>query len=149
MRWQNSRRHGDILVFRLLSPASRWQPGPGHGVRTAFRNDEREWTESLDLSALLRDALLARGQAAALARDGWVTLSDGLWLLPQILSYSRAEDGSVRTSSTIEVAHAGLLPQGVFEYQHSGGETTEQALTRGVRPVGAGRSGCVPGCAGR
>jgi hypothetical protein len=106
-------------------------PGQGTAFALAFRNDEREWTESLDLSALLRDALLARGQAAALARDGWVTLSDGLWLLPQILSYSRAEDGSVRTSSTIEVAHAGLLPQGVFEYQHSGGETTGQALTRG------------------
>ncbi|MGJ7534469.1 MULTISPECIES: DUF6348 family protein [unclassified Variovorax] len=106
-------------------------PGQGTTFALAFRNDEREWTESLDLSALLRDALLARGQAAALARDGWVTLSDGLWLLPQILSYSRAEDGSVRTSSTIEVAHAGLLPQGIFEYQHSGGETTEQALTRG------------------
>lgn len=106
-------------------------PGQGTAFEVAFRNDERGWTESLDLPALLRDALMARGHAAEAAHDGWLVLPDGLWLLPQILSFSVAEDGSVRTSSTIEVAHAGLSPQGIFEYQHSYGETTQEALTRG------------------
>lgn len=122
----------------MTSPSSDFFPvraagNPGKGItfEIAFCNDEREWTESLDLPVLLRDALLARGHAAELARDGWVVLPDGLWLLPQILSFSMAEDASLRTSTTIEVAHADLLPQGIFEYQHSYGESTEGALTRG------------------
>ncbi|SFP14971.1 DUF6348 family protein [Variovorax sp. 770b2] len=106
--------------------------GGGPVFKVGFENDSEQWTEVFDLSALLRQALTARGFEPVRERDGWLLLPDeGLWLWPQIASYQPTDDGSVRTSTTIEVAHASLLPAGTFEYQHSYGDDIAASLTRG------------------
>ncbi len=106
--------------------------GGGPTFKVGFENDKAQWTEVFDLSALLFDTLAARGFKPVREREGWLLLPDeGLWLWPQIASYHPNDDGSVSTSTTIEVAHASLLPAGAFKYQHSYGEDIASALTRG------------------
>jgi hypothetical protein len=115
-----------------LPPHCAANKGGGPIFKVSFENDEAQWTEVFDLSALLLEALTARGFKAVREQEGWLLLPDeGLWLWPQIASYHPTDDGSVRTSTTIEVAHASLLPTGTFEYQHSYGDDIASSLTRG------------------
>lgn len=106
-------------------------PGQGASFEISFRNDERAWTETIDLTALLLEALAARGHVGKREREGWIVLPDGLWLLPQILSLSIPPDGHASSSTTIEVAHERLLPNGTFEFQHSNGDTAAETLSSG------------------
>lgn len=106
-------------------------PGQGASFEMSYRNGERSWSETVDLSALLLETLAARGHQGRLARDGWIVLSDGLWLLPQILSLSVESADRANSSTTIEVAHARLLPGGTFEFQHSAGDDATDTLARG------------------
>ena len=52
-------------------------------------------------------------------------------LLPQLVEFQPLEDGGVRTVTTIQSNHPGLAPEGVFEYQHSAGQSVAEAVTRG------------------
>jgi hypothetical protein len=106
-------------------------PGQGASFEMSYRNDERSWSETVDLSAMLLETLAARGHEGRLEREGWVVLSDGLWLLPQILSLSVESGDKATSSTTIEVAHQQLLPRGTFEFQHSAGGNATDTLASG------------------
>ncbi|SFQ71515.1 hypothetical protein SAMN05216567_12922 [Variovorax sp. OK605] len=106
-------------------------PGQGASFEMSYRNDERSWSETVDLSAMLLETLAARGHEGRLEREGWVVLSDGLWLLPQILSLSVESGDKATSSTTIEVAHEQLLPGGTFEFQHSAGGNATDTLASG------------------
>jgi hypothetical protein len=106
-------------------------PGQGASFEMSYRNDERSWSETVDLSAMLLETLAARGHEGRLEREGWVVLSDGLWLLPQILSLSVESGDKATSSTTIEVAHQQLLPGGTFEFQHSAGGNATDTLASG------------------
>ncbi|BEP41253.1 DUF6348 family protein [Variovorax sp. V15] len=115
--------------FPPLCPANE---GGGPSFEVEFNDGKKDWTEVFDLTELLLETLEARGHEPVREREGWLRLpGSGLWLWPQITSYWANSDGSVRTSSTIEVAHAELLPKGLFEFQHSVGADIAASLTRG------------------
>jgi len=105
-------------------------PGQGARLKIAFRNDERQWEENIDLVDLLREVLASAGWASHPQND-WLVTDSGLWLRPQFGSFEPNDNGEVSTTTTIEVAHPVLLPEPCFEFQHSGDESFAQSVRTG------------------
>ncbi len=64
-------------------------------------------------------------------RAAWLELKRGLVLQPRIVSAQRQPAGHWLTTTTIEVTHPDLFPQGVFEYQHAAGHDVAQTFAQG------------------
>jgi hypothetical protein len=116
---------------RPPSPAAE-NPGRGHTVRVAFKNAQKSWEETDDLAVSLAATLNEMGHKAIVKRD-WVELEGGFSLLPQIVSVEPMDNAGVNTTTTIQVAHASLVPDGVFEYQHSSGADIRDSFAKGFR----------------
>ncbi len=87
--------------------------------------------EQPDLLELLARSLGAAGQQVHGER-GWLRHGEsGFLILPELVDSAAADDGGVRTLTTIRVTHPELLPEGAFEYQHAAGDTLPEALTDG------------------
>ncbi len=55
----------------------------------------------------------------------------GFRFRPKLLDYETLDDGRVQTVSVIQSVHQTLVPDGVFEYQHSTGDTLEDSIQEG------------------
>jgi hypothetical protein len=55
----------------------------------------------------------------------------GFILFPQLVEFQPLDDGGVRTTTTVQVNHPVLVPEGIFEYQHSSGDSTEESIRQG------------------
>jgi hypothetical protein len=113
-------------------PPAAENPGRGHTVRVGFSNAQKTWEETCDLAVSLAATLNAMGQKAVVKRD-WVELESGFSLLPQIVSVEPLDNAGVNTTTTIQVAHASLVPGGVFEYQHSSGADIHDSFSKGFK----------------
>jgi hypothetical protein len=107
-------------------------PGRGHNVVVGFSNADKSWEESDDLAVSLAATLNVMGHKATVKRN-WVELESGFGLLPQIVSVKPLDKAGVNTTTTIQVAHASLVPGGVFEYQHSSGTDIRDSFTKGFK----------------
>ena len=106
-------------------------PGEGVSGTVTFANDSGTWAEEFDLVALL-EGVLARRHGAVRRRKQSVLLSGTDYVFqPRLVSLLPLEDGGVQLATTIEVSHREQCPEGVFEYQHSGGETIREAVESG------------------
>jgi hypothetical protein len=106
-------------------------PGQGVSMRVAFTNGDRNWNEEANLADLLAEVLRNRSFAVG-RQDNWVTQGGNeLAYCPQIVDFESLEDGGVRTVTTIHVIHPKLMPQGIFEYQHSAGDSLVDSLQKG------------------
>ncbi|MDQ8031897.1 MAG: DUF6348 family protein [Bordetella sp.] len=105
----------DELYTPRTSPDN---PGQATRFRVNLTRDQEAWDEDIDLSAMLKSVLDEAG-IETVRGDAWLRTSHGFWLLPQIASLEIAEEGTARTSTTIQIAHETLVPQGCFEYQHA------------------------------
>ena len=66
------------------------------------------------------------------AEEHWlVHESSGFSLMPQFVELQPLDEGGVRTTSTIQANHDALIPDGVFEYQHSTGDHVEASFRKG------------------
>ncbi|MHA7678604.1 DUF6348 family protein [Cupriavidus sp. PET2-C1] len=84
---------------------------------TSTRNDENR-TENIDLTSLLQDVLMAESQPVS-RHGAWLQTAEGLWLLPQLVRWHLRENGMGQSSTTIQVCHERLVPEGCFEFQHA------------------------------
>ena len=107
-------------------------PGRGHRIEVSFSNAQRKWTETLDLATSLADALRAAGNKVE-TKQNWLKTADGFTLLPQVVSIEPLEKSGVSTTSTIQVAHDTLIPNGIFEYQHSSGDDVGTSFSQGFK----------------
>lgn len=98
-------------------------------MKTAFANGEKNWEESENLVASLATELGRLGHQPV-ARDDYLQLED-FTLLPQIVSVRPHATGAMQTSTTIQVAHPELVPEGIFEFQHSTGDDIRRSLAAG------------------
>jgi hypothetical protein len=57
--------------------------------------------------------------------------ASGFMILPQFVTLQPLSDGGVRTVTTLQINHPALVPDGVFEYQHSAGSTSAEAIAKG------------------
>ena len=111
-------------------PQAAANPGDGHLINVAFSNSDRTWSESGDLTVLLANTMRAQG-IEVVAKQEWVKTQDGFIFLPQVASIQPRENSGVRTTSTIQVSHDTLIPDGLFEYQHSTGDDVRDSFTKG------------------
>jgi len=83
----------------------------GSSVRSAFANGQHSWEEEADALVSLAKVLQARGVAFE-QQEGQLDLANGLTLRAQFVSVQPRENGTVSTTSTIEINHPELCPQG-------------------------------------
>jgi hypothetical protein len=119
-----------IKPKRPLAPFSAGNPGRGASFQTAFANGGRTWTEDCDTLTSLATAIKAQGLKYKRG-EAHLELDNGLVVRPQIVIVQPQDDGSVETTTTIEVNHPQLCPNGTFEYQHSVGDSVEDSLKKG------------------
>ncbi len=55
----------------------------------------------------------------------------GFILLPQLVHLQPLDKGGVRITTTIQTHHPTLEPDGVFEYQHSTGNSVQDSARKG------------------
>src|SRR5205807_1890145 len=121
-----------MFGFRKKKPAPTPRPSnPGVGVeaRVAFATGDRSWTEKVNLVDLAAAALQQQGHPVANEKTWLQHTGSGFMLLPQLVAMEPLDDGGVRTVTTIQVNHPVLAPAGVFEYQHSAGNSLADAIS--------------------
>lgn len=103
----------------------------GTGGEVAFSNASRNWTERFDLVDEAAAALRNRGHAVT-AHKTWLEHGDsGFTIQPRLSAMWLPDGGGVQTVATLQVNHPALVPAGVFEYQHSTGDTVRESLAKG------------------
>lgn len=107
-------------------------PGMTVNGKIAFTNGERCWTESFHLSRIAAGVLRDRGHEVV-EHEIWLELRPSGFILQPLLVEARPlERGGVQTVTTIDVRHAELIKDGLFEYQHSTGDDLTESLTKGL-----------------
>lgn len=107
-------------------------PGIGTEARMAFANGRRTWNENVNAVTLAAAALKKQGYRVANHKT-WLEHTDsGFKILPQIVGVEPLDEGGMRTVTTMQSHHATLCPAGVFEYQHSAGDTVADAIAKGI-----------------
>ena len=115
---------------RPIAPFSAGNPGRGASFQTAFAKGGRTWTEDGDTLTSLATAIKAQ-RLKYKRGESHLELDNELVVRPQIVIVQPQDDGSVETTTTIEINHPQLCPNGTFEYQHSLGESVEDSLQKG------------------
>jgi hypothetical protein len=88
--------------------------------------------DSFDVVQLTASVLRAKNLDVTV-QDGSVVLRpDGFVLQPRVVEMHPLEDGGISSVTTIDVRHADLVPDGLFEYQHSTGDSVEASLQKGL-----------------
>lgn len=113
-------------------PKCAGNPGVTRNGRVSFSNDERSWNESFDILSTTARVIRERGHEVV-AHSNWLDLpASGYIVRPLLAEMQLVDEGGVRTLTTMDVRHPRLIPAGLFEYQHSTGETVEDSLTKGI-----------------
>ena len=115
------------------SPPRRLKSNPGIGFEgnIAFARGEKTWTESFNAVELAAAVLIGQGYSVQ-SKHSWLEHeASGYILLPQLVELQPFDDGGVRTVTTIQIHHPTLVPDGIFEYQHSTGDTTAESISKG------------------
>lgn len=113
-----------------LPETSKTNPGKGIKVSIAFTNGERTLEEELDIVSCFTGVLKAGGYPHKMNKS-WVELDTGFIIQPRFASMKPLEKGGVNTITTVEVSHPKDIPAGVFEFQHSTGDDSQQSITKG------------------
>ncbi|MEN8215727.1 MAG: DUF6348 family protein [Pseudomonadota bacterium] len=107
-------------------------PGMGHTVKVAYANGEKTWEESFDLVKCL-SSVLDESKILHKSFESFITISDEIFLQPQIVSLEPIHEGGAKTITTIEITSEKHIPRGIFEYQHSTGDNAELSVLDGFR----------------
>lgn len=117
------------------SPAAPGSMYPDFGVRAkmAFANAGRTWDEQVDLIELAGNALREEGQQVVCHND-WIELREsGMILRPRLRAFQPMHPQGAQTTTTIALSHPRFGEKGIYEYQHSTGQSTADALGKGFQ----------------
>jgi hypothetical protein len=108
-------------------------PPPQHrgDVRVAFTNGRRSWTEETNLFRLMTEVLRARGHVVEQREDHVEHVESGFRIVPNLENFKPLDRGGVQTVTTVRVTHPRLVPDGLFEFQHSTGDNIETSFRDG------------------
>jgi hypothetical protein len=106
-------------------------PGIGIKATVAFANSDRTWTEEVNLIDLAETVFEIHGYTVANHTTWLEHAESGFSLLPQLVEFQPLEKGGVRTATTMQTSHPTLSPSGVFEFQHSTGDTMADSISKG------------------
>jgi hypothetical protein len=113
-------------------PLSVGNPGKGAQFRAGFSDGDRSWEETVNLVDCLSSVLSSKGHAYRTG-TGFVELDAGFILQPRFVELQPGHTKGVRTTTTVEVHHPQLVPDGAFEYQHSRGSDTTASVIAGLQ----------------
>src|SRR5215470_17608029 len=116
---------------KTAPPLCKSNPGICVEGKVALTRGDRSWTEEFNTVTLAASALQAHGFAVRTEKTWLVHEDSGFILLPQLVQLQPLEDGGMRTVTTIQTNHPGMAPDGLFEYQHSTGDSTADAIRKG------------------
>jgi Family of unknown function (DUF6348) len=108
---------------------SRANPGKHLELRVAFANGAKNWEETADIMKCMNNVLAQAGHDCTVHKS-WIELNSGFIIQPRFVSLQPREK-AVQTVTTIEVTHPAGIPVGVFEFQHSAGDTLENSIVKG------------------
>jgi hypothetical protein len=97
----------------------------------AFSNGARSWTEQVNAIDLAAAVLKKRNHSVTNEKTWLLHGASGFMILPQLVAVHPLDDGGVRTVTTMQTNHPVLTPDGVFEYQHSAGDSVADAVSKG------------------
>jgi Family of unknown function (DUF6348) len=122
-----------MFGFRKKAPPPLCKSNPGICVegKVAFARGDRSWTEEFNTVTLAASALQAHGLAVRTEKTWLVHEDSGFILLPQLVELQPLDDGGARTVTTIQTNHPALAPDGLFEYQHSTGDSVAESIRKG------------------
>jgi hypothetical protein len=92
----------------------------------------KSWTETANIVTLATSVLEDRGESVKREKAWLVHVASKFTLMPQLVSFQPLDKGGVRTTTTIQVNHPILAPNGLFEYQHSTGDTMADSIRKGI-----------------
>ena len=123
-----------MFKFRQNKPASplgRSNPGIGVEAKVAFSTGDRNWTEKANLVDLAFEVFKKQGYSVRKEKT-WLEDNDsGFLIFPQLVGIQPLKDGGVQSTTTMQTNHATLAPKGVFEYQHSTGDSLADSISKG------------------
>jgi len=105
--------------------------GMGTAGKVELSNGEQSWTEHFDVVSEAAAAFKSRSHVVTTHKTWLEHGESGFLIQPQLAELQLLESGGVRTVTTMQVNHPALIPAGVFEYQHSTGDTVVSSLTKG------------------
>jgi hypothetical protein len=118
------------LTFNDLPPLR--DDNPGQAPNLVLRAEDGEGSDlNFDLTELLQRSLEESGVPSKRVANA-LELDNGL-LLQALFLEMEGDLGRIRTATTIQVNHASLCPDGIFEFQHAHGADPETALLNGFR----------------
>jgi len=122
-----------VFGLRKKAAPKRLPSNPGWGFegKVAFHNAENNWVERFNLVNLLASVLRQKDHILKSEESWLVHKESGFILLPQIASFRPLDRGGVSTTTTIQVSHPTLVPDGIFEYQHSTGDNLDDSFLKG------------------
>jgi len=107
-------------------------PGIGSVATLMLVRGEQSWSEQVDLVHLGGEVLTRQGYSVVTEKTWLLHPESGYILQPQLVLVQPLDAGGVRTVTTVQVNHPTLAPRGVFEYQHSTGNTLAEAIAWGL-----------------
>jgi hypothetical protein len=116
---------------KTAPPLCKSNPGICVEGKVAFARADRSWTEEFNTVTLAASALQGRGFAVRAEKTWLVHEASGFILLPQLVELQPLDNGGVRTVTTIQTNHPGMAPDGLFEYQHSTGDSSADSIRKG------------------
>ena len=105
--------------------------GIGVEAKIALSSGERNWTEEVRVVHLAAEAFRREGHVVAVEETWLRHVETEFAISPQLVAMTPLNDGGVQTATTIQVNHPTLTPDGVFEYQHSTGNSVADSVAKG------------------
>jgi len=107
-------------------------PGEGISLTVSTTNGVESRNEEIDLIELLEQVLTGHGLSVERYKSWLVEKETGMSMVPQIASFQPLDDMGATSCTTIECRHTEMFPEGVFEYQHSSGDTFHESIRSGL-----------------
>jgi hypothetical protein len=100
-------------------------------AKVAFSTGNRSWTEKVNLVSLAAEVFKKLGYSVANEKT-WLRHTDsGFQILPQLVGIQPLDQGGVRSLTTMQTNHPSLIPDGIFEFQHSAGDNIAESISKG------------------
>jgi hypothetical protein len=106
--------------------------GIGFYGNVSFVRGDKHWAEEYNVLNAVASVLEARGDSFEKEESWLVHTASQFILVPQLAAFQPLDDGGVQTTTTIQVNHPALIPEGLFEYQHSTGSNMQDSILKGI-----------------
>lgn len=106
-------------------------PGQAASGDFSFTDGVETWSETIHLAELLRDVGIGLHEELEVDHAWVIHKASGLTMLPLLANYYPIESGGYQSLTTIQVHHPTLIPDGIFEFQHSTGNSLTHSLAQG------------------